>query len=156
MKMMNKFLMSALVLSVFFGCKKDEEDKNLPLTGIVGTYEGTITIPHVDTIVNVPITIAIPTDNSGNTISLTIPKDIFPVISVQITAPCTVTSDSEKYSFTGSTSVPMQPPVEIPVTIEDGSNITKAGVAYIKIKVEVPAGVPQAGTLNVTFDGQKK
>jgi hypothetical protein len=148
MRMINKFLIMTLALSVFFGCK-DDEDKNLPLTGIVGTYDGTITIPGMDAIPNVPIAIASPVDN---TISLTIPADV--IIPAAINATCTVTSDSEKYSFTGSTSVPMG--VEIPVTIESGSNITKAGKAEIKIKVDLPEGVPPGVPLDVTFAGQRR
>jgi hypothetical protein len=155
MKMMNKFLMIALVLSVFFGCKKDDEDKNLPLAGIVATYEGRITIPEVriDTI-GVPIAIAIPAGNSGDTIALTIPAGIF--LSVPITVSCTVTSDSEEYSFSSERkAVTIQEMGDINITVEN-SSVTKAGKADFKIKVELPEGVPPGVPLNVTFAGQKK
>jgi YbbR domain-containing protein len=163
MKIVNKFFMATLILSVFFGCKKD--DDNLPLTGIVGTYNGTITITELNNqeIANVPITVSIPTDNPGNTITLTIPEGKITVMPAEINAPCTVTSDSNKYSFSGTTSIPISETEAIPITIEN-SSITKAGKADIKIiatvsatmlpEGSVPEGV-QVLPLHITFDGQK-
>jgi hypothetical protein len=158
MKVFSKLLMFTLVLSVFAGCSKDKDDDNLPIEGVAGKYEGTLSIVGMDAIPNVTINITY----SDNTVLLSIPAGTIPAFPLPIDAPCTVTSDKDKYSLSGAASVsfPVSEDlsIPIPVTIEDTSNITKAGKAVFDIKVALPVGIPLLGgtTLVVTFEGQKK
>jgi hypothetical protein len=156
MKIINKFLMTTLILSVFFGCKKDDDEN--PLAVIAGTYEGPILIVGEEEaefemeIQSVPITIV--PDNAGKAIVLTISEGIIPVVPVVISATCPVTINGDNYSFSGATSIPVSATAAIPITIGN-SSITK-GKAEIKIKVELPEEIEPGITLNATFSGQKK
>jgi hypothetical protein len=152
MKVFSKLLMLTLVSSVLFaGCSKDED---LPLEGVAGTYEGTLTVLG-GAIPNVSITITY----SDNKAKLSIPAGSIPIFEAAIEAECTVTSDEDKYSISGTVSVSMpvegSTPILIPVTIEN-STISKSGSAIINIKVNLPAEVPPGGTLTAKFEGQKK
>jgi hypothetical protein len=150
MKVFSRLLMMALVLSVFTSCGKDDDgDKNLPLAGIAATYEGTLTIPLVDTVPNATIIVGTP---SGSNVELKIPTGTIKVMPVEIKAMCTVTSDSEKYSLSGSVSVPISDTVSVPITIENSSKIDKTGNADIDIKVSLDPTMP----LVVKFTGRKK
>jgi hypothetical protein len=150
MKVISKLLMFALVLSVFTGCKKEEE--NLPLEGIAGTYEGTITLNNpASSIPNVPITIQ---DVSGNKVSLNVPGTIFQIEDVK--AECTVTSTKDSYSIEGSITLEKitigeQEVAEVKIEVKD-SNISASGKAVINMEAS-SGGV---SLMTIKFDGQKK
>ncbi|MDR1594557.1 MAG: hypothetical protein LBS43_08770 [Prevotellaceae bacterium] len=155
MKVFSKLLILALVASVFAGCSKDDE--NLPIADIAGTYEGTITIAGMGEYPNITINVTYANDAA----LLSIPVGAIPVFPLAINATCTVTSDTEKYSLSGTASVtfPVAEDVSIPipVTIKNTSNITKAGKAVFDIEVALPAEIPNGGvTLVVQFEGQKR
>jgi hypothetical protein len=130
---------------------------NLPLQGVAGEYEGTITIVEMGaSYPNVTIDITY----ADNAVVLKIPAGAIPVFPLAINASCTVTSDQEKYSLSGTANVPLPVTenitIPIPVTIKNTSNITKAGKAVFDIEVALPEGVEPGGTLLVKFEGQKK
>jgi hypothetical protein len=163
MKVFSKLLILTLVLSVFTfaACSDDDEKKpaeeNLPIADVKGTYKGTITIPTVDTIKDVSITIATP--SASDSAVLTIPAGTITIFPPAITATCKVTSDKEKYSLTGTATVLLPvtdtTSVSIPVEVKN-SSITKAGDANFNIDVKLPAEVPPGITLPVTFAGKKQ
>jgi hypothetical protein len=149
MKVISKLLMFALVLSVFTGCKKEEE--NLPLEGIAGTYEGTLTVSiEENPIENVSLKI---TYESGTGAIINIPAGSIPVVPVAIEAKCTATSDKNKYSLSGTASVSIPAMGDLSVTISAESNIDKSGKASLKMQVK---GIPGIEVANIEFDGQKK
>jgi hypothetical protein len=160
MKVFSRLLMLTLFLSVFAGCKKDDDKDE----SISGTYEGTILVTEFgQTIPDVAIDVV----HSGNTISVTIPAGKIPILPIPINASCSVTSNGDKYSLSGTVTVPIMEGVEVSVTVEDSSNITKAGKAVLNMKVKFPTNLPEEipaelipegtpETLNVKFEGQKK
>jgi hypothetical protein len=174
MKVFSKLLMMTLALSVLFaGCGKDDDEnppienppaENLPLKDVAGTYEGTITVIELDNqvISGVSITVGAPADSM---VLLTIPAGKIPVIPVEIQATCKVTSDSVKYSLSGTANVIIPETATIPVTIASSSNIDKTGKAEFDIVATVPAAMLPPGSLpegvpelpiNNKFSGQKK
>lgn len=142
-------MMMALVLGVFFGCSKDE-DENLPLAGISGTYDGTFTVDVSP--VPLPTEIVIAYNAEKNKAILTL--DLMSLGLTQspstISVECTVTSTKDSYSLSGNASFADIPVVgNIDITINNSSSkIEKSGKATIAITTSV-VGV-------VNFDGQKK
>jgi hypothetical protein len=157
MKVFNKLLMFTLILSVFAGCKKDDEKvENLPIADVVGTYKGTITIPNVDTVNDVSITITT-LSSASDSVSLVIPQGSIPVFPLPINASCQVTSDTAKYSLSGTATVILPDGnIPIPVEVKNNSHITKTGTAAFNIDVKLPQIVPPGITLPVTFEGEKQ
>ncbi|MDR1130339.1 MAG: hypothetical protein LBK96_05110 [Prevotellaceae bacterium] len=157
MKMINKLLMIALVSSVFLGCSKDDEDKNLPLAGVSGTYEGAITvaIPSPVTgeaIAPIPTNILIAYSSGNNAVlslNLSIP-DILPV-ALPISVTCAVTSTEDNYSLSGNASIEFPELGTIGVVIANTSKVDKSG----KATIDITATVAEA-PLPVKFEGQKK
>ncbi|MDR1887269.1 MAG: hypothetical protein LBQ70_05070 [Prevotellaceae bacterium] len=163
MKLFNKLFMMALVLSVFVGCGKDDEQ--LPKE----TYKGTITVVGtlilsdttsrvvVDTtIANVPITIEYNADKTKAT--LTIAAGTIPPIADPVKATCTVTSTADNYVLSGSTSVSVpilnMGAVSLTVTVSN-STIDKAGHAVLNMTGTGSIGeIPLL--LTIGFDGQKQ
>ncbi|MDR0385936.1 MAG: hypothetical protein LBH60_07650 [Prevotellaceae bacterium] len=157
MKVFSKLLMLALISSVFAtGCKKDNDppkDENLPLADVAGTYEGTITIPAVDT-TTVSITIG---SLVGDSVLLSLPAGAIKLLQdVPVSVNCYVTSDKDKYVIKGSKTLSLQGMPPIPVTVKETSNIGKAGNALLYIDVVLPEEAPPGGTLPITFEGEKK
>jgi hypothetical protein len=166
MKIISKLLMLTLLLSVFAGCKKDEDP--LPLKDVAGTYLGTITVKIIgedpESIPNIPITI---TYISGNDVTLNILGALFGLAN-NITAPCTVTSTKDSYSLSGSidvTDIPIPDPSEeeielseelsLKVTIQN-SNIDKSGHAIINMAAVIPMQGAEIPVMTINFDGNKQ
>jgi hypothetical protein len=176
MKVLSKLLMFTLVLSVFVGCKKDDENKDekLPIEGVAGTYKGDIivNIPTLgaDTIDDVFIVI---THSSGNNVSLSVSGAILGSAS-DITATCAVKSTKDSYSLSGSTNVPsvtipgleeiLKPlvpagtvipsSISLNVTVKDNSTIDKAGNATINIDASNENF--SAFVITIKFEGKKQ
>jgi DUF4097 and DUF4098 domain-containing protein YvlB len=169
MKVFSKLLMLTLILSVFVGCEKDE-DENLPLANVAATYEGTILIKELDSLKIDSVSINIGY-TSGDSISLTIAEGTISVLPIEIKASCKITSDKEKYSFSGNVTVPIPADstnveiIPLPIKIED-STIDKAGKAAINMAVTFPVvllppkmqGKEEQQPLPATikFEGKKK
>jgi hypothetical protein len=163
MKVISKLLMCALVLSVFAGCSKDDEEKDLPLEGVAGNYKGTITVQgkspvtgeNVDPIPDAVIVITYDAGKKSATLSV---NDLLGVGSgVSATATCTVKSTKDNYSLDGSgtASVPTAAaPMQLLVFIAN-SNIDKAGNADINITVPL-SETDTTNVLLVNVKGKKQ
>jgi hypothetical protein len=89
-------------------------------------------------------------------VSLVIPQGSIPVFPLSINASCRITSDTEKYSLSGTATVIFPDGnISIPVEVKN-SSITKAGHAVFNIDVKLPQIVPPGITLSVTFEGEKQ
>jgi hypothetical protein len=147
MKVISRLLMFTLVLSVFAGCKK--EDENLPLKDVTGTYVGMITVSiEEQPIENVSIEVKYISDNTA---SIHIPQGSISVVPVPIDASCTVTSDKSRYSLSGEASISIPEMGNISVTIANDSYIDKSGKAVLNMKAE---GLQMP--IEIKFEGQKK
>jgi hypothetical protein len=148
MKVISKLLMFTLVLSVFAGCKKDD----LPIADVAGTYVGTLTVSiETDPIENVSIEIMYV---SGNTAKINIPEGSISVVPISISASCTVTSSSDKYSLSGEPTITIPDIGELKITIDNSSSIDKSGKAVIKMAATATAFGPLS--IDINFTGTKK
>jgi hypothetical protein len=166
MKVFYKLMMFTLLLSVFAGCKKDED---LPIADVAGTYMGTVSGTMLgqslllqDTL---PITI---TYVSGSDVSLSVPGALLRREDA-IQAKCAVTSTKDSYSFSGSTTLekvalseifPEVPPeaqlpatADLSITVKDSSRIDKSGNADIDINVSVKGA---NSLMDIKFKGKKQ
>ncbi|MDR2383993.1 MAG: calycin-like domain-containing protein [Prevotellaceae bacterium] len=149
MKVISKLLMFTLVLSVFAGCKK--EDENLPLKDVAGTYVGTLNVSiEENPIENVSIVVNY---NSGNTASIRIPNGSISAVPVDIDATCNITSDKSKYSLSGTASISIPQMGELSVTIANDSYIDKSGKAFFNMTAE---GLGMSMAITIEFNGQKR
>jgi hypothetical protein len=148
MKIISKVLMFTLILSVFAGCKKDED--NLPIADVAGTYVGTLTVSIEEKPIDVSLEIK---EVSGNTATVYIPAGSISVLSLPISATCTVTSSSDKYSLSGKPTIAIPGMGDLEITIAN-SSIDKSGKAVINMTA-VGEGLP-VPSITIDFIGQKE
>jgi hypothetical protein len=137
MKVISKLLMFALVLSVFAGCSKDDEEKNLPIKDVAGTYKGDLTVLPIEEnpITDVYIEIKYISDS---TVQINIPASSIPVIPIPISATCTVKSDKEKYSLSGEVTITLPVMGDLLVVVVNTSSINKSGEAILNMRTTIP------------------
>jgi hypothetical protein len=161
MKVFSKLFMLTLVLSVFAGCSKD--DDNLPLEGVAGKYGGTITVTGVSPVTgqpiepmqNVEINIVYNAATKKATLSLNLViADILGETPIPISAPCTVTSTKDSYSLSGNAEIDLIV-LSVSVVVNSSSAIDKSGKAVIDMLATATVG-GNAIPLPIKFEGQKK
>jgi hypothetical protein len=140
MKVISKLLMFTLVLSVFAGCSKDDEEKNLPVKDVEGTYKGDLTVSPIEPapIKDVPIEIKYISDS---TVQINIKEGSISVIPVPISATCTVKSDKEKYSLSGKATITLPGMGDLVVVVANTSSI-KSGEAILNMTTTIPVVRP--------------
>jgi hypothetical protein len=168
MKVFSNLLIFTLILSVFSGCSKDDE--NLPLEGVAGTYMGSVSVSNSDPFPNVPLTI---TYKSAGSAELSVGGAMFG-FEEDVKAQCIVTSSKDSYSLTGTGvlgnvdvsdlvgELPELPEGVIPsleILIHESSRIDASGNANIVmgLSVKLPiTGVPEIPEVPITFEGKRQ
>jgi hypothetical protein len=149
MKVISKLLMFTLILSVFAGCKKDDDEDFT----ISGDYKGTISVVMGEAndieIPDVSLTIQSTTDSTA---SIKIPAGSIPIMLSPINVTCSVKSNSDKYSLSSSSTTITVPDLgAISIEIANGSYVTKSGSIVLILN-----GEGEGITLNINFTGQKQ
>ncbi|MDR3245120.1 MAG: hypothetical protein LBT50_01655 [Prevotellaceae bacterium] len=165
MKVLNKFLMLALIATMFAACKDDEEEQQPQIQDVVGTYTGTISIPNLGTNPNVPIVV---TYLAGDTVKLTIAANAIPLVTAAIDCKCGVSIANKVYSLNGTTQVSVtvtvgeeeeEVQIQVPVKIEIKKSESTIANNQATILINVSSASPQIPVpglpLIVTFTGQK-